>query len=85
MQSALWHYLATRVFVFHDLTDTDINRMKALMETYRDTPMDLADASLVATAEALDIRRIFTLDSDFAVYRRHGREPFEIVPQPAAQ
>src|SRR5215831_11962122 len=30
------------------------------MEQYRDTPMDLADASLVATAEILNLRRIFT-------------------------
>jgi len=34
--------------------------------------MDLADASLVATAETLGIRQIFTLDSDFYVYRLHG-------------
>lgn len=39
------------------------------MEQYRGTPMDLADASLVATAEVLNLSRIFTLDSDFYVYR----------------
>ena len=29
--------------------------MRQLMEQYRDTPMDLADASLVATAEESSI------------------------------
>ena len=41
-----------------------------LMETYRDRPMDLADASLVVAAQTLKISRIFTIDrNDFAVYR----------------
>jgi len=42
-------------------------------------PMDLADASLVATAETLGIRQIFTLDSDFYVYRLHGTDAFEVI------
>ena len=54
--------------------------MKVLMERYQDTPMDLADASLVAAAERLGLSRIFTLDSDFYVYRIDDREAFEIVP-----
>lgn len=46
--------------------------------------LDLADASLVAAAESLRVRTIFTLDlDDFSTYRvRRGRalQPFEIVP-----
>ena len=53
--------------------------MKALMEKYRDTPMDLGDASLVALAEDRGIRRIFTLDDDFLVYRA-GKKPFVLLP-----
>ena len=55
-------------------------RTRALMGKYRDTPMDLADASLVAAAEALDVTRVFTLDRDFQVYRWKGRRKFEAVP-----
>jgi len=41
-----------------------------LMELYADRPMDLTDASLVAAAEALDTRKIFTIDrDDFETYR----------------
>jgi len=50
------------------------------MEKYSDIPMDLADASLVAAAESLGLRRVFTLDSDFRVYRIGGSTPFEVVP-----
>ena len=44
-----------------------------------DTPMDLADASLVAVAESQDIPRIITLDSDFYVYRIKGKRMFEVL------
>ena len=54
--------------------------MRQLMEQYRDTPMDLANASLVATAEVLTLRRIFTLDSDFYVYRINNTGVFEVAP-----
>jgi uncharacterized protein len=53
------------------------------MELYADHPMDLADASLVAAAEALSTRKIFTIDrSDFETYRLrrgHRHYPVEIV------
>lgn len=64
-----------------------LERCFELMEQYADHPMDLADASLVATAESLKTRRIFTLDrTDFSTYRlRRGRTPqsFEILPRPS--
>jgi len=50
------------------------------MERYRDTPMDLADATLVAVAEARGYRRIFTLDSDFTVYRTANGRSLTPVP-----
>ncbi len=43
--------------------------MRVLMKKYKDLPMDLADAALVAVAEREKIRRIFTLERrDFEVY-----------------
>lgn len=42
--------------------------------------MDLADASLVATAESLNQKQIFTLDRDFHIYRLPGNQPFDVVP-----
>ena len=50
------------------------------MNKYQDKPMDLADASLVAAAEKLGVSRIFTLDSDFHIYRMSDGSAFKIVP-----
>jgi len=55
-------------------------RIAQLMERYADRPMDLADATLVALAEQLGLKRIFTLDIDFDIYRIHGRAHFELLP-----
>jgi uncharacterized protein len=49
------------------------------MEKYRDAPMDIADATLVAAAEARGLKRVFPLDSDFGIYRFRGREAFELI------
>ena len=80
-QKALWSYVQDRVLTFHTLGPVEHARMAELMEQYRDRPMDLADASLVATAETLGITRIFTLDSrDFHIYGLHNSGTFEVVP-----
>lgn len=45
-------------------------RVHDLMKKYADRPMDLADASLVWTAEHTGIEQVMTIDSDFAVFRQ---------------
>ena len=51
-----------------------------LMEQYEDLPMDFADATLVALAEAERTHTVFTLDRpDFSVYKI-GRKPFQLLP-----
>lgn len=52
------------------LDDEMLVRAFELMLQYADAPMDLADASLVVTAEGENIRKVFTVDRrDFAAYR----------------
>jgi len=79
-QDELWSYLNDGLLRVHIHTDAEKLRMRSLMRQFADTPMDLADASLVAAAETLQTRRIFTLDSDFYVYRRADGNTFEVVP-----
>lgn len=56
-------------------------RAVALMEKYRDVPMDFADATLVTLGEELGLDTILTLDRrGFGVYRLLGRRPFRILP-----
>ncbi|HZT41176.1 MAG TPA: PIN domain-containing protein [Chthonomonadaceae bacterium] len=68
-QRLVWQFVNDSLLTFHDLTPPELQRMQVLMEKYKDTEMDLADASLVVTAETLNLQQIFTLDSDFYVYR----------------
>jgi len=79
-QQELWGYVADKLLVIYDQTSDNLRRMKILMEQYRNVPMDLADASLVATAEMLNQKQIFTLDRDFYIYRLWGNLSFEVIP-----
>lgn len=55
-------------------------RQAELMTKYANVPMDYADATLVAAAEVLDARSVFTLDRDFLIYRLYDRQPFTAIP-----
>jgi len=79
-QVELWRWRSSGKLVLHDLSEQEMDRMAALMERYRDTPMDLADASIVAAAERHGIRRIFTLDGDFRIYRMADDLVLECIP-----
>lgn len=79
-QLGLWRYLEKGALVLHSSDDDEWKRIRELMEQYQDTPMDLADASLVVHAEVSGIRKIFTLDSDFRIYRINGKDVFEVIP-----
>jgi predicted nucleic acid-binding protein len=48
--------------------------LRALLRRYRDRPMSLADACLVRLSEMHPSAEVFTLDSDFRIYRRHGNK-----------
>ncbi len=79
-QRRLWNLLQSRRVELYDPTLVEIDRLSVLMDKYRDLPMDLADASLVASAESLGIRQILTLDSDFFVYRLSDGSAFQCHP-----
>ncbi len=55
-QEWLWAMRRSGRLDMLDLSATDTERMERLMALYRDVPMDLADASLVAVAERLRLR-----------------------------
>jgi uncharacterized protein len=46
----------------------------AMIERYTNVPMSLADACLVRLAELHPKSPVFTLDSDFSIYRKNGRQ-----------
>jgi uncharacterized protein len=80
-QDALWKMLEVGFVKLLEINAQDSRRMRELMRKYRDLPMDLADAGLVAVAERLRVFRVFTVDrSDFEVYRSEGKGRFTILP-----
>ena len=81
LQDELWQIAETGVIVLADLDAEHRTRMRHLMRKYRDLPMDLADAALVAVAERERISKVFTLDrKDFEIYRPSGIRRFDIIP-----
>lgn len=55
----------------------NVEEVAALMKKYADVPMSLADACLVRMTEVLRDPVVLTSDTDFLIYRRHGRK---VVP-----
>jgi hypothetical protein len=59
-----------------------LSRAVALMEKYKDIPIDFADATLVSLAEETGIHEVFTLDvKGFSAYRIYGRKTFRLWPE----
>ncbi len=50
-----------------------------LHRKYRDRPMSLADVCIVRMTEIYERHAVLTLDSDFTVYRKHGRVPLVLI------
>ena len=59
----------------------ELAAVRALMQRYANVPMSLADACLVRLAELTRLP-ICTLDSDFEVYRAHGRRGLDLIMPP---
>jgi predicted nucleic acid-binding protein len=57
--------------------DEHIQPVKKLFLKYRSVPISLADACLIRMSELHPESRIFTLDSDFNLYRKDRRR---IIP-----
>ena len=79
-QKALWRLRSAGLLILRDTTIEEADQMELLMEKYRDTPMDLADASLVIAAQTLGQTRVFTLDRHFYAYRFDDGRAMEVVP-----
>lgn len=54
--------------------ETHASSLAKLLDKYSNVPMSLADACLVRMSELYENSLVFTLDHDFKLYRRHGRQ-----------
>jgi predicted nucleic acid-binding protein len=75
--NALAALLRRRALVCDFPLGENVEEVAALMEKYSNVPMSLADACLVRMTEVLPDPIVLTCDTDFQIYRRHGRK---VVP-----
>lgn len=54
-------------------------KVASIMEAYRDQGVSLADACLVRMSEIRPDSKVWTLDRDFRVYRRNGKERIPLI------
>jgi predicted nucleic acid-binding protein len=77
-----WGLLRSGAITVLPIGDGDLPDLEALMERYRDRPMDFADATLVHLARREQLVTIFTVDhNDFETYRIEGKRRFRILPE----
>ncbi|MEI9897577.1 MAG: PIN domain-containing protein [Chthoniobacter sp.] len=58
--------------------------LAALAKRYADHPPDLADLCLIRMSELHPKHPVITVDGDFRVYRRNGRETIPVIMPPEA-
>jgi len=80
-QKACLEFILRGAFQMVPSSAKSLQRGAALMERYRNVPMDFADATLVVLGEELETDRVFTLDRrGFSTYRMNRNHAFQIIP-----
>lgn len=59
--------------------DAELEAIRKLVAKYASVPMSLADACLVRMSELDHDLSVITLDEDFRIYRRHGRQQVPVI------
>jgi uncharacterized protein len=82
VQDSLWLFIQRGGVEIYPIEKELLIRCRELMKQYRDLPMDLADATLVALADILEVPKIFTRDhKDFTIYRFKQKKRFTLIPE----
>ena len=78
-QDALFGLLENNALRIAFRMEEHLASLRRLLAKYSDRPMSLADACVVRMAEIYERHPILTLDSDFAVCRKHGKVPLAVI------
>ena len=78
-RDALFNLLQNGAIALAFPLEEHIGALHRLMRKYQDTPISLADACIVRMTEIHEEHSVLTLDSDFTVYRKHGRVPIAVI------
>ena len=78
-QTALLELVERGLLSIDFALDEEIVAVRRLVTRYRDRPMSLADACLVRMAELYDEAAVLTVDADFTIYRKNGRQVIPLI------
>lgn len=78
-QLSLLQWISSGGVQIANLDTAELPEMMALFGKYADVPMDFADCSIVQLAAKSGIHDIFTIDSDFTIYRVQGNKNFRFL------
>ncbi|MBC7899859.1 MAG: pilus assembly protein [Saprospiraceae bacterium] len=57
----------------------ELATVKILMKKYANVPMSLADACIVRMSELIKNSIVYTVDSDFLIYRKNGKNKIPLI------
>ena len=78
----LMEFLERGIITLDFAIRAELPEIRKFLRRYRNVPMSLADACLVRMSELLDEPVVVTLDNDFKIYRRHGRQVIPLIAPP---
>jgi predicted nucleic acid-binding protein len=76
---ALMALVTRRLVVCSFRLEESADRVADLMKRYANVPMSLADACLVRMSEERPSAKVLTLDADFRLYRKLGRQVIPLI------
>ena len=78
-ESAILSLLEAEVIKIPFNLSEEVTVIKQLMKQYHSVPMSLADACLVRMSELIRGSSVFTLDSDFRIYRQYKNQVILVI------
>ena len=72
-------YIRKRILQIDFSLSAEIEAVETLISKYNNVPMSLTDACLVRLSEIHNDAAVFTLDSDFHIYRKNGRQKISLI------
>ncbi|NCR36984.1 MAG: PIN domain-containing protein [Microcystis aeruginosa S11-01] len=78
-QQAVMRLLKANVIKTRFELSEELNAVDQLMQRYQSVPMSFADACLVRMSELMEGSSVFTIDSDFHIYRKNRREMIDLI------
>jgi predicted nucleic acid-binding protein len=78
-ESSILSLLAAEVITIPFNLSKEVKPIRQLMKQYESVPMSLADACLVRMSELTRESSVFTLDSDFRIYRQFKNQVIPVI------